>query len=169
MQRPGGAESAVTPGEKFGHWQVLGADATGKRIACKCVCGVVRIVGIAALRNGACTSCGCQKPTSDQRKRPATTDTSKCCSPISAGSREIQMAEITTITTDGVTIVKFTDRIAEIIIDPTSSKAITADMLVRVLTMHGVFAAKIINQSRQRANRQSISPTTRRKLSDDKT
>lgn len=55
-------------GEKFGHWQVLGADATGKRIACRCVCGVVRIVGVAALRSGACTSCGCQKPTSEQRK-----------------------------------------------------------------------------------------------------
>jgi hypothetical protein len=28
----------------------------------------VRIVGVAALRSGACTSCGCQKPTSEQRK-----------------------------------------------------------------------------------------------------
>jgi hypothetical protein len=55
-------------GEKFGHWQVLGADATGKRIACKCVCGTVRIVGASALRSGARTSCGCQKPTSDQRE-----------------------------------------------------------------------------------------------------
>ena len=39
----------TAPGERFDHWQVLGADATGKRIACKCVCGVVRIVGVAAL------------------------------------------------------------------------------------------------------------------------
>jgi hypothetical protein len=54
--------------ENFGHWQVLGADATGKRVACRCVCGVVRIVGVVALRSGACTSCGCQKPTSAQRK-----------------------------------------------------------------------------------------------------
>jgi hypothetical protein len=52
------------------------------------------------------------------------------------------MAEITTITTDGITIVKFTDGIAEIIVDPT--KVMTADILMRAMTMHGVTAAKII-------------------------
>jgi hypothetical protein len=57
------------------------------------------------------------------------------------------MAEITTITTAGITIITFTDdRIAEIIIDPaaTPEHVLDAVDLARLLLAHGITAAKII-------------------------
>ncbi len=44
----------------FGFWTVISADATGKRAACRCVCGTVRVIAVEALASGASTSCGCQ-------------------------------------------------------------------------------------------------------------
>jgi hypothetical protein len=63
-------DNSTTPvaGERYGHWQVLGADALGRRIACRCTCGAVRIVAVAALKSGVNTSCGCQAPTPENRK-----------------------------------------------------------------------------------------------------
>jgi hypothetical protein len=43
-----------------GHWTVLAADPTGKRLVCRCVCGRVMVVARAALERGACCSCGCR-------------------------------------------------------------------------------------------------------------
>jgi hypothetical protein len=56
------------------------------------------------------------------------------------------MADIATISADGVTLVKFTDGIAEIIVDPTS-KAITADELARFMLANDVIAAKVVINS----------------------
>ena len=56
------------PGPRFGHWQVLVIDKSGKRATCRCICGAVHAVAIAALKNGDCTSCGCKPPTSENRE-----------------------------------------------------------------------------------------------------
>jgi hypothetical protein len=46
-------------GRRFGFWVALGADPTGKRIACRCACGRVQQVALAALQTGQSRSCGC--------------------------------------------------------------------------------------------------------------
>jgi hypothetical protein len=51
----------------YGHWTVLAADVTGKRITVSCICGAIRVVGIAALEDGSCTSCGCRPLSPAQR------------------------------------------------------------------------------------------------------
>jgi hypothetical protein len=48
----------IQAGQRFGSWEVLSADVTGKRIACRCSCGQVRVVAVSALESGANTSCG---------------------------------------------------------------------------------------------------------------
>ena len=58
----------LKPGARFGAWEILSADVTGKRIACRCSCGQVRIVAASALKSGANTSCGCKPPTTTQRE-----------------------------------------------------------------------------------------------------
>jgi hypothetical protein len=125
-------------GEKFEHWQVLGADATGKRIACRCDCGVVRIIGASALRSGACTSCGCQKPTAAQREAFRQTRSANAAFRFRF-LRENPMTEI-----GEITLITFTDgKIAEIAIDPTT-QPVSAAKLVRAMTMRAVTCAKII-------------------------
>jgi hypothetical protein len=49
----------VTIGQQFGSWEVLGLDATGRRAGCRCRCGTVRQVAVAALTDGTSRSCGC--------------------------------------------------------------------------------------------------------------
>jgi hypothetical protein len=53
-------------GKSFGSWTVMNADATGKRAACRCVCGRVQVIAVEALANGRTTSCGCQRLMADQ-------------------------------------------------------------------------------------------------------
>ena len=50
---------AIIPGVEVGHWLVLAVDATGRRAGCRCRCGTVREVSVAALTSGTSTSCGC--------------------------------------------------------------------------------------------------------------
>ena len=54
-------------GRRFGSWTVLGADPTGKRIVCRCACGRVRQVALAALELGESLSCGCAPLPQDQQ------------------------------------------------------------------------------------------------------
>jgi hypothetical protein len=51
----------VAVGMTFGSWAVLSVDNTGRRAACRCVCGTVRIVSVEALNGGVSSSCGCQQ------------------------------------------------------------------------------------------------------------
>jgi hypothetical protein len=53
---------------RYGHWTVLAADDSGKRITCRCRCGEIRVVALAALQNGSCTSCGCRPMSPAQRE-----------------------------------------------------------------------------------------------------
>jgi hypothetical protein len=46
------AVSTIIPGAKFGCWEVLSVDPTGKRACCSCACGGVHIVSIDALCAG---------------------------------------------------------------------------------------------------------------------
>jgi hypothetical protein len=56
----------IIPGAPVGHWLVLAVDATGRRADCRCRCGTVREVSVAALVNGESTSCGCAPLTTPQ-------------------------------------------------------------------------------------------------------
>jgi hypothetical protein len=58
--------AAITIGRQFGAWEVLGLDATGRRAGCRCSCGTVRQVAVAALASGASTSCGCTPLSAEQ-------------------------------------------------------------------------------------------------------
>jgi hypothetical protein len=51
----------------YGHWEVLAADDSGKRITCRCRCGVIMVVALTALENGDCRSCGCSPLSPQQR------------------------------------------------------------------------------------------------------
>jgi len=51
--------NTIIPSAKIGHWHVLAVDATGRRAGCRCRCGTVREVSVAALLSGESTSCGC--------------------------------------------------------------------------------------------------------------
>ena len=55
-------------GKSFGSWTVINADATGKRAACRCVCGRVQVIAVDALVSGDSTSCGCQRLAPDQSR-----------------------------------------------------------------------------------------------------
>jgi hypothetical protein len=44
----------------FGHWRVL--RVAHRRALCRCRCGQVHEVAIAALQDGTSTSCGCSTP-----------------------------------------------------------------------------------------------------------
>ena len=46
-------------GRRFGHWQILSIDNTGKRATCCCACGQVRVVAVTDLQSGDSQSCGC--------------------------------------------------------------------------------------------------------------
>jgi hypothetical protein len=50
-------------GQKIGHWVVVSADTSGKRVHAKCVCGRIRYLGFDMLRLGYLDSCGCRPPT----------------------------------------------------------------------------------------------------------
>ncbi len=52
---------------KFGAWVVIGIDAAGKRAGCRCACGRVQTISVAALEDGSSRSCGCQPPPRAQR------------------------------------------------------------------------------------------------------
>jgi hypothetical protein len=56
----------VTIGQQFGAWEVVGVDATGRRAGCRCSCGTVRTVAVAALTDGTSRSCGCVPLTVEQ-------------------------------------------------------------------------------------------------------
>jgi hypothetical protein len=58
--------AAITIGQQFGSWEVLGLDATGRRVGCRCSRGTVRQVAVAALTSGASTSCGCAPLSAEQ-------------------------------------------------------------------------------------------------------
>jgi hypothetical protein len=59
--QPGNIDTIV--GRKFGHWLVVAADATGKRVTCRCVCRRIRYLGRDMLERGLIDSCGCRPPT----------------------------------------------------------------------------------------------------------
>jgi hypothetical protein len=71
-------------GRRFAAWTSLGADATCKRIVCRCRCGAVRQVAIEALQSGQSLSCGCSplslrqhralRDEAEQRQRLAAVD-----------------------------------------------------------------------------------------------
>jgi hypothetical protein len=46
-------------GKQFGAWTLIKIDATGKRGLCRCQCGAIHEVAVAALESGVCRSCGC--------------------------------------------------------------------------------------------------------------
>ena len=57
--------------QRFGQWEVLSTDITGKRITCRCSCGQVRVVAISALESGDSSSCGsCTMIVKTERRRP---------------------------------------------------------------------------------------------------
>jgi hypothetical protein len=60
--------ATIKPSLRFGHLEVLSADTTSKRIACRCSCGQVRIVAIDALLCGVRASCGCAPISSEHRR-----------------------------------------------------------------------------------------------------
>jgi hypothetical protein len=62
------ASAPTVVGRQFGHWTVVQADATGKRVHAKCVCGRVRLLGFDMLRLGHIDSCGCRPPTLQDRE-----------------------------------------------------------------------------------------------------
>jgi hypothetical protein len=49
--------TTITPDQTFGHWRVL--RITYRRALCRCRCGAVHEVSIAALQDGSSASCGC--------------------------------------------------------------------------------------------------------------
>ena len=53
---------------RFGRWAVINTDTVGKRALCRCDCGALREIAIAALADGSTTSCGC----GPSRSRPPT-------------------------------------------------------------------------------------------------
>jgi hypothetical protein len=57
---------AITIGHdtRINHWTVAALD--GRRAVCRCRCGNVRIISVAALKSGESTSCGCM-PVSSER------------------------------------------------------------------------------------------------------
>lgn len=63
---PGNIDTIV--GRRFGHWLVVAADATGKRVHARCICGRVRYLGRDMLRLGHIDSCGCRPPTIQDRE-----------------------------------------------------------------------------------------------------
>jgi hypothetical protein len=56
--------TTIVPGMQIGHWLALAMN--GRRVACRCRCGVVREVSVDALASGAITSCGCMPPNASQ-------------------------------------------------------------------------------------------------------
>jgi hypothetical protein len=56
---------------QYGHWTVVGADETGKRITCRCRCGAVHVVALDALDDGTSSSCGCRPLSRRQRSNRA--------------------------------------------------------------------------------------------------
>lgn len=50
-------------GHRFGLIEVIGEPESGKgrRVECRCDCGTVKLIRIAALRQGTTTSCGCRR------------------------------------------------------------------------------------------------------------
>ena len=56
--------SSLEVGLTFGRWTIIGLMPTskgGKRVLCRCTCGIERIVYSASLTNGKSLSCGCLK------------------------------------------------------------------------------------------------------------
>lgn len=51
---------SVSPGQKFGRWEVIreAALANGRNILCRCACGKERVIRLANLLNGHSTRCG---------------------------------------------------------------------------------------------------------------
>jgi hypothetical protein len=125
---------------KFGHRQVLGADATDKRVAC--VCGVVRIVGAAALKRRRLHIVRLQKPTTDQREASRRIHYRQM---LLFDFRFFEKNPMTKIEHCGqIILIRFDDGgIAEIVVNSTA-KPISADELVQLLLAHDVTAAKIV-------------------------
>ena len=59
--------TTIIVGQHYGHWAVLSLNTTGKRIACRCVCGRVCVLGVETIEAGVSTSCGCRPPTLQNR------------------------------------------------------------------------------------------------------
>jgi hypothetical protein len=57
----------ITVGQRISNWEVLSVDPSGKRVTCRCVCGIIRVIGLTALESGACRSCGCSPLSPQQR------------------------------------------------------------------------------------------------------
>jgi hypothetical protein len=70
------------------------------------------------------------------------------------------MTDITTITTNGVTIVKFTGGIAEIIIDPAAPAEHVLDAmdLARIMLAHDAIAAKVVNPIQTQTGKRATTP-----------
>ena len=56
----------VPVGSKFGHWQIL--STANRRALCRCKCGEIREVAVAALEDGSSISCGCAPLSNKQRR-----------------------------------------------------------------------------------------------------
>jgi hypothetical protein len=54
-------------GARYGDLTVSHADCTGRRIACRCRCTKLVFVNIDDLKSGAVTSCGCSRPSWENR------------------------------------------------------------------------------------------------------
>lgn len=58
-----GKKLVVTPGDKFGRWEIIREDCRGRynerRFLCKCSCGNKRIIDLSSLNAGKTQSCGC--------------------------------------------------------------------------------------------------------------
>jgi hypothetical protein len=51
----------IEPGQRLFDWQILAVQ--NRQATCRCRCNAIRIVAIADLIAGICTSCGCSTPT----------------------------------------------------------------------------------------------------------
>jgi hypothetical protein len=65
-QAPTYTPSAIV-GRRFGYFEILARDATGKRLAARCVCDRTFTLSAEAVALGIITSCGCRPPTLQNR------------------------------------------------------------------------------------------------------
>jgi hypothetical protein len=59
--------STALAGTRYGDLTVSYSDCTGRRIACRCRCTKMVFVNIDDLKSGAVTSCGCSRPSWENR------------------------------------------------------------------------------------------------------
>jgi hypothetical protein len=72
------AAATIVAGAKFGHLDVIGVDAGGRRVACRCVCTKVLTLSADALRGGR-TSCGCKPLSREQSDALRRETTAQIC------------------------------------------------------------------------------------------